>query len=48
MTCEDVRVHLGMETQRQWNERAIVRPTPALLCRYSIITLTAHLLIESV
>jgi hypothetical protein len=38
--------HLGMETQRQWNDRAIARATPALLSLYSIITLTAHLLIE--
>jgi hypothetical protein len=39
------RAHLGMETQRQWNDRAIARATPALLSLYSIITLTAHLLI---
>jgi hypothetical protein len=35
-----------METQRQWNDRAIARTTPALLSLYSIVTLTAHLLIE--
>ena len=35
-----------METQRQWNDRAIARTTPALVSLYSIITLTAHLLIE--
>jgi hypothetical protein len=35
-----------METQRQWRERAIARTTPALLSLYSIITLTAQLLIE--
>jgi hypothetical protein len=34
-----------METQRQWKDRAIARTTPALLSLYSIITLTAHLLI---
>jgi hypothetical protein len=44
--CEEARTHLGMETQRQWNDRAIARATPALLSLYSIITLTAHLLIE--
>ena len=44
--CEEARAHLGMETQRQWNDRAIARATPALLSLYSIITLTAHLLIE--
>ena len=46
VTCEEARAHLGMETQRQWNERAIARTTPALLSLYSIVTLTAHLLIE--
>ena len=46
VTFEEARAHLGMETQRQWSERAIARTTPALLSLYSIVTLTAHLLIE--
>jgi hypothetical protein len=46
VTFEEARAHLGMETQRQWNDRAIARTTPALLSLYSLITLTAHLLIE--
>ena len=46
VTCEEARAHLGMETQRQWHDRAIARTTPALLSLYSIVTLTAHLLIE--
>ncbi len=46
VTFEEARAHLGMETQRQWNDQAIARTTPALLSLYSIITLTAHLLIE--
>ena len=46
VTFEEAWAHLGMETQRQWNDRAIARTTPALLSLYSIITLTAHLLIE--
>ena len=46
VTFEEARVHLGMETQRQWNDRAIARTTPALLSLYAIITLTTHLLIE--
>ena len=46
VTFEETRAHLGMETQRQWNDRAIARTTPALLSLYSVITLTAHLLIE--
>jgi len=46
VTFEEARAHLGMETQRQWNDRAIARTTPALLSLYSIMTLNAHLLIE--
>ena len=46
VTFEEARVHLGMETQRQWNDRAIARTTPALLSLYSIVTLTAQQLIE--
>jgi DDE superfamily endonuclease len=46
VTFAEARAHLGMETQRQWNDRAIARTTPALLSLYAIITLTAHLLIE--
>src|SRR5215470_1263694 len=46
VTFEEARAHLGMETQRQWNARAIARTTPALLGLYSLVTLTAHLLIE--
>ena len=46
VTFEEARAHLGMETQRQWNARAIARTTPALVSLYSIVTLTAHLLIH--
>jgi hypothetical protein len=46
VTFEEARAHLGMETQRQWNDRAIARTTPALLSLYSIVTLTAQQLIE--
>ena len=46
VTFEEARTHLGMATQRQWNDRAIARTTPALLSLYSIITLTAQQLIE--
>jgi hypothetical protein len=46
VTCEAARAHLGMETQRQGNDRAMARTTPALLSLDSIITLTAQLLIE--
>ena len=46
VTFEEARAHLGMETQRQWNDRAIARTTPALLSLDSIITLNAQLLSE--
>jgi DDE superfamily endonuclease len=46
VTCEEARAHLGLETQRQWNDRAIARTTPALLSLYAIVTLTAQLLLE--
>ena len=46
VTCEEARAHLGLDTQRQWHDRAIARTTPALLSLYSMITLTAHQLIE--
>lgn len=37
----DGRTHLGVETQRQWAERAILRTTPTLLGRYSLVTMQA-------
>lgn len=41
-TFQEVREHLGVETQRQWSDLAILRTTPALLGLYSLITLWAH------
>ncbi len=41
-TFQAVRTHLGVETQRQWNEAAIARTTPALLALFSLVTLMAH------
>jgi hypothetical protein len=46
VTLEEARAHLGMETPRQWKERAMGRTTPVVLRRYSLITWTAHLLIH--
>lgn len=43
VTFHEVRTHLGVETQRQWSDRAIVRTTPALLGLFSLVTLLAHL-----
>jgi hypothetical protein len=42
VTFQEVRAHLGVETQRQWSDNAILRTTPALLALYSIITLLSH------
>jgi len=42
VTFEEVRAHLGVETQRQWNDLAIARTTPALLGLYSIVALMAQ------
>ncbi len=39
MTFEEARAHLGIETQRQWSDRAIERSTPSLFSLYSLVTL---------
>ncbi len=41
-TFEEVRRHLGVETQRQWSPLAIARTTPVLLGLFSLVTLLAH------
>ena len=41
VTFEEARRHLGLETQRQWTDKAIVRTTPALLALFSLVTLWA-------
>jgi hypothetical protein len=40
-TYAEVRAHLGIETQRQWADRAIARTTPCLLALFSLVTLLA-------
>jgi hypothetical protein len=42
VTLHEVRTHLGVETQRQWSDQAILRTTPALLGLFSLITLFAN------
>ena len=42
VTWHEVREHMGVETQRQWSDRAILRTTPALLGLFSLVTLLAH------
>jgi len=45
VTFEEVRAHLGFETQRQWNALAIARSSPALLGLFSLVTWLAHQLL---
>lgn len=47
VTFEEARRHLGIQTQRQWSDRAIARTTPCLLGLFSIVTLVAHRLHEA-
>ena len=47
VTLEEARAHLGIETQRQWNDLAISRTTPALFGLYSVVTLMTHALLRS-
>jgi len=47
VTFEETRRHLGMETQRQWSDKAIDRITPCILASYSIINLMALEMIKS-
>jgi hypothetical protein len=47
VTFEEGRAHLGLETQRQWSDKAIARTTPCLLGLYSLVTLLGgRLLVE--
>ena len=44
VTFEEARAHLGIETQRQWSDKAIERTTPALFGLFSLVVLMAHTL----
>jgi hypothetical protein len=46
VTFHEVRDHLGVETQRQWSDRAILRTTPALLGLFSLVTLFTHAVLQ--
>ncbi len=41
VTFEEVRKHLGMETQRQWSDQSIARTTPTLLGLFSLVVILA-------
>jgi hypothetical protein len=47
VTFAEARAHLGVETQRQWSDLAILRTTPALLGLFSWVTLLAHSLFQT-
>ena len=42
VTFEETRAHLGVETQRQWSDLAILRTTPALFGLFSIVIVWMH------
>jgi hypothetical protein len=46
-TFEEVRAHLGVETQRQWSTLAIQRTTPLLLGLFSFVTLLTDRLLTA-
>ncbi len=46
VTFHEVRAHLGVETQRQWSDVAILRTTPALLGLFSLVTIFAQQLLQ--
>ena len=48
VTFEEVRAHLGVETQRQWSDKAIGRTTPILMGLYSLACLMAKNLTQVV
>jgi len=42
VTYEESRTHLGVETQRQWSDKAVFRTAPLLFGLYSLVTLYVH------
>lgn len=46
VTFREVRDYLGVETQRQWSDKAIARTTPVLFGLYSIIVLLGNRLFQ--
>lgn len=44
VTFEEMRAHLGFETQRNWSRKAIERTAPCLFGVFSLVVLMAHLL----
>lgn len=46
VTFHEVREHLGVETQKQWSDKAIARTTPILMALYTMVCLIGHRLNE--
>ena len=44
VTFREMRDHLGVETQRQWSDKAIARTTPCLLGLFSLVALLGQTL----
>lgn len=47
VTFEETRRHLGIETNRQWSDKAIQRTTPCLMGLFSLIVMVAQELSKS-
>ena len=47
VTFKEVREQLGVETQRQWSDRAIARETPSLMGLFSIVSMWANTLFKN-
>ena len=46
VTFQEAREHLGVETQKQWSDKAIARTTPVLMSLYTMVCLMGHSLNE--
>ncbi len=46
VTFGETRKHLGVQTQRQWSDKAILRTIPVLVALFSIITIWADQLYQ--
>ena len=47
VTFEETRAHLGIETQRQWSDKAIARSTPSLMALFSLLCLFAKEMLKT-
>jgi hypothetical protein len=47
VTFEETRRHLGIETNRQWSDKAIQKMTPCLMGMFSLVTIVAQELSKS-